>query len=302
MWIINREFRESSSDFFDICKLIISLNKNDIAEWSLGRLVDWRYGLWSTKKQEQNFFTETSRLWFTQLGELIGLSISESGNNEKFVITAEKYDFLYDEILGHLVSESRREPIEVACSMHNYAKQLALSKNGFSDIGERETTFVYSSSSIQNTSKEPPLGYQLSSMDKCTDYEGHIQLKRNAFRNDRKLESGDYFAYEHVRNSPIYDPRMDIVLINEENRIVAGCEGFIDYENQILEIERICTHSEFRRRGFARIVVAECISRGIMKNVKKIQLSSWNEQTKAFYSGYGKNRTIVKNLFRRDGA
>jgi hypothetical protein len=51
---------------------------------------------------------------------------------------------------------------------------------------------------------------------------------------------------EYTRSSPIYNPKFDFVLVNEEKKHVSGCEAFIDYQNNTAEIERVCTRPGFQ--------------------------------------------------------
>ncbi|MEN9935293.1 MAG: hypothetical protein RLZZ387_1872 [Chloroflexota bacterium] len=44
-------------------------------------------------------------------------------------------------------------------------------------------------------------------------------------------------------------------------RLVAGCEALIDARNLEADIERVCTHSAFRGRGFVRAVIVVCMER-----------------------------------------
>lgn len=58
----------------------------------------------------------------------------------------------------------------------------------------------------------------------------------------------DLLAYEYSRESEAYDPHLDISVVAPSGQHVASCVGFVDRANNIAEIERICTHSDHRRR------------------------------------------------------
>lgn len=41
----------------------------------------------------------------------------------------------------------------------------------------------------------------------------------------------------------------------EDGLLIAGCEALINAHGLEADIERVCTHSDFRQRGFARAVI-----------------------------------------------
>jgi len=295
VWFKSKQYIEDSNYFKKMCELICLLNSEDIYDWSLGRIIDWKYGLWNEIKQDTFFFEKTTMLWINYLDELAGFVLSENGSNEVQYVLNKKYSFLYESMISF--SKEKYETIETVCNITDTAKVDYLLKHGFVDIGECETTFVYDSKDIVFNTKSLPDGYNIQAMDTYKNYINQIDLKRNAFRNNRKLLPKEYYAYEYVKSSPLYDASMDFVIINDLQEAVAGCEGFIDYQNSIMEVERVCTHTDYRKRGFAKTIIGECIKHGIERGVKKIHITGWDDTTKNLYSSYGNNLQISKHKF-----
>jgi ribosomal protein S18 acetylase RimI-like enzyme len=104
-------------------------------------------------------------------------------------------------------------------------------------------------------------GFQFVDMATHFDPLGLAKLKTNAFRGQDEVSSLDLLAHEYVRESPIYRPEFDMAIVNAQGEYVAGCEAFIDTENQMAEVERVCTHSAYRRRGLAQAVIQACFHR-----------------------------------------
>jgi predicted GNAT family acetyltransferase len=46
----------------------------------------------------------------------------------------------------------------------------------------------------------------------------------------------------------------------EDGRFAAGAEALINAPGLEADIERVCTHSDFRKRGFARAAIQECLT------------------------------------------
>jgi ribosomal protein S18 acetylase RimI-like enzyme len=131
------------------------------------------------------------------------------------------------------------------------------------------------------------------------DYDSQRTMKNAAFRAGQPMDEARLFAFSHVRESPLYDPAMDIVLVNDRKEAVAGCEGFIDYENGVMEVERVCTVPEYRRRGFAGAVIRECVRRGRRRGIKAVQISGLNENTIRLYTSFGRHSAIRHLEYRK---
>lgn len=299
MWFRTKQFNEESDDLKKMVHLICVLNSEEIYDWSLGRIIDWKYGLWREEKQKTCFFEKTTTLWYSYLDELTGFVLSENGSNELQYVISNKYSFLYEDMINF--TKGRYETIETVCSINDTIKIDYLLKNGFVDAGEHDATYVYNAQDISFVKAFLPTNYSIQTMDTYTNYASQIELKRNAFGGNREFSSKDYYAFEFVRTSPIYDPSMDFVVINDLQEAVAGCEGFIDYQNSIMEVERVCTHSDYRQRGLAKAVINECIKQGLKRGIKRIHISGWNDITKRIYSSYGKSQQIIKHQFIYNG-
>jgi N-acetylglutamate synthase-like GNAT family acetyltransferase len=92
---------------------------------------------------------------------------------------------------------------------------------------------------------------------------------------------------------------MDIVLVNGKGKAVAGCVGFIDYENGIMEVERVCTDPDYRKRGFAGTVIRECVGRGKTRGIQAVQISGLNEDTIRLYASFGRHEALHHLEYRK---
>jgi len=73
----------------------------------------------------------------------------------------------------------------------------------------------------------------------------------------------------------------------EDGKFVAGCEALIDARNVAADIERVCTHSDFRRRGFARAVIQECLYRLRDMGMRNAYIGGYSPEAIALYSSLG---------------
>jgi GNAT superfamily N-acetyltransferase len=90
-----------------------------------------------------------------------------------------------------------------------------------------------------------------------------------------------------ARRNPIYHAPTDICVMAPDGRLVAGCEALIDAHNLEADIERVCTHDAFRRRGFARAAIIECLHRLKDLGLRNAYIMGYSEQALALYGSLG---------------
>ena len=77
------------------------------------------------------------------------------------------------------------------------------------------------------------------------------------------------------------------VLLVADGRLVAGCEALIDPRNATADVERICTHSAFRRRGLARAAIHACLRRLRDMGLARAYIAGYSPEALALYGSLG---------------
>lgn len=97
----HRNYSEENGDFNRLARLFTAYPKNRRMHttWCLGRLVDWKYGLYPNKRAFVSFCNENAHIWFDGFGELAGFAICESGDAGFSILTLDGYRFLYEDML-----------------------------------------------------------------------------------------------------------------------------------------------------------------------------------------------------------
>ena len=93
------------------------------------------------------------------------------------------------------------------------------------------------------------------------------------------------------------EAEFDLSIINPQGEHVAGCEAFIDYENGVAEIERVCTHSGYRRRGLAKAVIESCFHRLRSHGIYTAYITGWNEATNNLYGKLGHSKEVERSCY-----
>jgi GNAT superfamily N-acetyltransferase len=88
-------------------------------------------------------------------------------------------------------------------------------------------------------------------------------------------------------NGPLYHPETDLCVMAEVGRFVSGCEALINAHCLEADIERVCTHSDFRKRGFARAVIQECLYRLKDMGIHTAYITGYSPEALALYGSLG---------------
>lgn len=290
----HRNYHDEIGDFNLIIRFIQENNFQirNHSTWCIGRFVDWKYALWGSKFTTPEFHTQNAHLWFDGFGNLAGFAVSENGGCEIAIITTEGYRFLFDEILDWtLECWGDREP---GLSIEITAQQLMeigfLERKGF----QRGASFFRSTFDLRDDLIDRyPLtdGFRIVSMKTNADYRAQLLLRQNAFAGKKALSEEEISHIDKIsrygRNNPIYHAETDLCVVAPDGTYVSGCEALIDTWNLEADIERVCTHSELRRQGFARVVTQECLHRLKEMGVKKAHITGYSEGAIALYSSLG---------------
>lgn len=289
----HRPYSEELGDFFRLCGFITDLTQlpRSHTTWCIGRLVDWKYGIYESKRAVADFCTRNAHLWFDGFGELIGFAVSETGGTDFSILFRRGNRFLYAELLDWVLTNwgARGTDLATEITEHQDVEARALAGCGFHPADTFFTRrFDLTREPPQRFSLEP--GFTLVDMHTHPDYRAQRILRHDAFTGGEMDEERLAFElefYNHSVRGPIYHPQTDICVMAPDGRFVAGCEALIDTRNAEADIERVCTHSEFRQRGFARAVIQACLLRLHRMGIHAAYITGYSEAAMALYGSLG---------------
>lgn len=293
MNLTHRDFSESSGDFNRLCHFIIALNApgRPRSTWPLGRIVDWKYGLYEGKRAYPAFCDQNAHMWFDGFGELAGFVLSEGGGAEFAVLTLDGYRFLYAEMLDWALEAwgARGPGFNTELGEFQALEAAALERRGFRRGSAFFTRrFDLSGDLLPRFPLEE--GFTIVDMAARPDYRQQRILRDDAFQEKQRSEEDLRRAlpfYNYGRSGPIYHPQTDLCVMAPDGRFVAGCEALIDARNATAEVERVCTHTQFRKRGFARAVIQECLYRLKEMGLRGAYITGYSKAAIALYGSMG---------------
>lgn len=292
----HRNYSEENGDFHRLVRFFIATGgvPRTYSTWCLGRLVDWKYALYENKRAFASFCEENAHLWFDAFGELAGFAISESGDAGFHVLTLNGYRFLYEEILGWVLEtwkeRRQKDPFSTEITEHQCWEAGILERYGFRSTHSFYTRrFDLTHELVPRLPLEP--GFTIVDMKSHPDYRAQGILRAEAFQNKSSLSEEELDIrlkfYNNSLNDPIYHPDTDLCVMAEDGQFVAGCEALINAHCLEADIERVCTHSSFRKRGFARAVSLECLHRLKEMGLHNAYITGYSEAAIALYGSMG---------------
>jgi len=307
MRTIHRDYAEDAGDFGRLARLVT----DDIdhvrahATWCLGRLCDWKHGLWGAKPSIPRFCERNAHLWFDALGDLVAVAISEEGGPQVVVLTTRGHRFLFEEALAWVVGHwGERGTLSIEVTQAAGVEAAALERCGF---GPASTFHAYTFDLTLPLPPSPPLpdGFAVVDMRAQPDYRARRLLRAEAFEGRAALSEAalarDLELDAASRESPIYHAETDVYVRAEDGRLVAGCEALIDARNAAADIERICTHSAFRRRGLARAAIHDCLRRLREMGLARAYIAGYSREALALYGSLGAVESRTCLVYRQEG-
>jgi predicted GNAT family acetyltransferase len=99
--------------------------------------------------------------------------------------------------------------------------------------------------------------------------------------------------YNHTHRSPLYHAPTDLCVLAPDGRCVAGAEALIDAHNAEADVERVCTHSAFRQRGFATAVSQACLHRLAALGLRAAYITGYSLAAIALYGALGPSEPLT---------
>ncbi len=287
MYVYDRPFDEARNDFEKMWRFVQQdyAHKQDQFVWLFSRLGDWKYGLWDQKKYVPSFFREYAHLWLDAFDRLLGFVLSEDGGNIFFIFTLQGYDYLYAEILDWTTQHWGPRYETLVTEVHEFQTEALarLEECGFISNGVAATTRAYDLLNRPDEIISLPPGYRIVDMSENSDVHSKALLYLDAYEG--KSEINELFlllsAYSH--ENPAYEPCFDLSVITAEGQHVAACVGFNDPAYGVAEVEKVCTHSQYRRQGLAEAVIRACFQRLKQRGIARAYITGYSGEANSLY-------------------
>jgi GNAT superfamily N-acetyltransferase len=287
----SRPFDDTRHDFEKMWRFVQQdyAQKQDGFIWLFSRLGDWKYGLWNTKKTIPTFFRDYAQLWVDDFDQLLGFVLSEDGGNIFFIFTLQGYEYLYAVILSWTLQHWGPRYESLITEVHEYQTDalIKLERQGFRSLGVQAVTRRYDLQARDTDLARLPPGFRIVTMAENGDYRSKGLLFMNGFQGQNQIGEMDLLRFAYSRRSPAYDPQFDLSVVTTEGVHVATCMGFNDLAYDVAEVEKVCTHSQYRRMGLAEAVIRESFQRLKKRGISKAYITGYSNEANGLYEKLG---------------
>lgn len=291
MQTTNRPYDDMQGDFERIWKFLISdyACRKDKFIWLFSRFGDWKYGLWNDKKHFPNFYRKNAQLWLSPFQELEGFVISEEGDSTFMLFTRHGYEHLTDEMLDWVVTHWSDRGPTLRTEIHEYQERTmdVLAAHGFENKGTIAVTRQYDLTCDIERVVELDSEFQIVDIASNQNYAARMCLVKNGAANQDTVSEMDLLTYEYARECPCYNPAFDLSVITNDGEHISTCTGFVDYENRVVEVERVRTHNQYRRRRLAQAVILECLRRVKAAGFECAYITGYSDEAIDLYGKLG---------------
>ncbi|GAP12685.1 acetyltransferases [Longilinea arvoryzae] len=291
MYVYDRPFDDERRDFEKMWHFVRAdyAARQDHFIWLFSRLGDWKYGLWNDQKCMPTFCRDHAQLWFGPFDELLGFVLSENGDNIFFIFTLPGCDYLYAEILEWTVEHwmPRYGSLKTEVHEHQAGALIALQRRGFHSNGIVATTRAYDIQAVSENPLRLPEGFRILNMCENTDERSKTLLYHNAYHNQDQISEFDLLTTVYSHQNPAYEPAFDFSVVTPEGVHVSSCVGFNDPVHGVAEIEKVCTHSRYRRLGLAEAVIRTCMQRLKARGIRRAYITGYSNEANGLYEKLG---------------
>jgi len=298
MKIIQRDFDPNRDDYKKLWDFLIEdyRVKKEHYTWTLGRLGDWSHGLWTYQKTDPNFQSKNARLWVNAFDELVGFAISEEGDGQFHLFAKSYFEHLHGEMLDfveeHWMVRENVVKTEVSAGHENLIRLME--ERGYEKHVGAETR-KYDVADFEATLSLPD-GFSIVNMEDNHDSDSKILLYHSGFQNKDTMEEWDRITFKYNCESPAYNPRFDFSVITETGQHVSTCLCFIDYLNGYAEIEKVCTHKDFRQKGLSSALIQHAMLQLKAIGIKHAYITGYSSEAQKTYAKVGAE-AMVQNYW-----
>lgn len=291
MAIRNRPFDETQHDFEKMWHFLQQdyAHRQDRFIWLCFRLGDWKYGLWRETKYIPSFFRHHAQLWLDDFDQLRGFVLSENGDEIFFIVTAQGFDYLYADVLDWTIQHWGPRYPTLKTEVHEYqvGALTQMENRGFRCMGPVAVTRAYDLRAEMPDPARLEPGFRIVDMRENPDYVSKALLYKNGFEGVDQVSNFELLRFAYSRENPAYEAAFDLSVVTPAGIHVASCVGFNDPAGSVAEVEKVCTHSQYRRQGLGEAVIQACFQRLRQRGIRRAYITGYSTEANGLYEKLG---------------
>lgn len=254
---------------------------------------NWHWGRWEWLLGHSNLDESTLPPigLFMDGNEIVGL-VTHDMRAPAYIVLNPQYSYLKPQMVDYAFAELSRNGISSLYVDENDMETItAVKANGYSLTGNSEH--------VLQLDCEEKLSFSLDDHFRFTDYytdkdiDKYIAVIHKGFGNKGDPATG--LTEADFPQKPHENPRLALFIVAPNGDYAAHCGTWYSPDTEICYVEPVVTIPEYRKYGFGRAVVYECINRCMELGAKKAIVIS-NQQ---FYHRIGFKEYSVCHLWEK---
>lgn len=187
------------------------------------------------------------RLWETETGELAGAAFFES-DRDAVLIGHPDWPELIEPMLDYAEAQyqakGNAEPLMIEAMESNVARCELLKARGYDLF---PGYFIHRHKPLSNTPPEPvnlPAGFSIKQLATRADLERYLPAVFAVFGRSGTIEPDPFLS-----QAPSYVPELDLMVMSDQNEVVAFCTVWIDPVNHYAEFEPVGANKLYQGTG-----------------------------------------------------
>jgi ribosomal protein S18 acetylase RimI-like enzyme len=296
MKITDSSFTNSNTDYDLIKELLLEIENHPDMDnrWDPGSMDWWRYNYHAEKGID--FFQANAHYWKTETDQVVGLFISEFGNDDFFIVVHPNFWTLFPEVLHWGLEFWARGKSKISTAVYTYDQQKIawLMDASFYEDGHEANVRTYRLQHYDFSYDLKP-DFKLLTFSEYGNYESRVKLVHNAFNNPSYSEA----RLRSLQSSPTYQAELDLVIVNSQGESVAYCMGWVEeHDHRSGYIEPMGVHTDYRRNGLGTALAKECFKRLGNMGVESVTIASHAEPNVSNFLYESLIPTSIKRAYR----
>lgn len=245
----------------DLIKEIISIQGTPF----YGSVGDFEFWVSILSEKDEIF---NSKLYFNSAEKLIAFFWPSDSSFDVFIHP--EYKEVFSQIMAE--SELKSNISKISCGVFNgeHFKEKVLLENEFKASNKYSIHYELNLHNYKSKSHEFHQKLKITALSNLEKINSKLECYKNCFPEHQPNKE----KYISMMKCSSYNPEFDLVLINNDEKVLSFATIWVDTENSIGVFEPVGTHEDFRGQGLAKAIMTFALNKLKENNIKKAYLKT----------------------------
>jgi len=242
---------------------------------------------------------ETIGLWKDN-EKIVGLATHEGELGEVFIMVDSAYTYLKEEMLRYAEEKisilNKEQKQELLVHVNDFDTELEdmLREKGYQKTEYDVLVCQYTKELTENDIIIPN-EFTIKPLSGQADIKKFHRVMWRGFGHEGEPPMDKIFWREKMQSAPNYNFDLNIALESPDGNYVSFSGVWVDHVNKVGYIEPVCTDLDYRRKGFGKIVVLECVRRAQKLGANVVYVESGQQ----FYQSIGFTPVFTRYIWKK---